>query len=163
MNEYEKEALIRLNAIGVLTRREIEARLLGPLLTALSKEFGTERVLEITRQTIIEIARTQGAQLAQTMGGCSLLHLVASLEAWKKDEAMQIELLEQNEQRLSFNVTRCRYAEMYASLGLKELGEVLSCNRDQSLIEGFNPQVRLERTQTIMSGAEFCDFRYSLE
>lgn len=163
MNEHEAEALIRLNAIGVLTRREIEARLLGPLLTALSKEFGTERVLEITRQTIIEIARTQGAQLAQTMGGCSLLHLVASLEAWKKDDAMQIELLEQNEQRLSFNVTRCRYAEMYASLGLKELGEVLSCNRDQSLIEGFNPQVRLERTQTIMSGAEFCDFRYSLE
>ena len=106
MNEHDAEALIRLNAIGVLTRREIEARLLGPLLSALSKELGAERVLEITRQTIIEIAHTQGAQLAQTIGGCSLLHLAASLEAWKKDDAMEIEFLEQNEQRLSFNVTR---------------------------------------------------------
>ena len=42
MNEHDAEALIRLNAIGVLTRREIEARLLGPLLSALSKELGAE-------------------------------------------------------------------------------------------------------------------------
>jgi predicted ArsR family transcriptional regulator len=163
MSVQDAEALVRLNAIGVLTRREIEARLLGPLLAALGEEFGTEQVLAVTRQTIIEIARSQGAQLAQAMGGCSLVHFAESLEAWKKGDSMEIELLEQNEGRLSFNVTRCRYAEMYASLGLKDLGEVLSCNRDQSLIEGFNPQVRLERSQTIMSGAGFCDFRYSLE
>ena len=163
MSDQEAEALLRLNAMGVLTRREIEARLLGPLLRALSEEFGADRVRSVTRQTIIEIARSQGAQLAQAMGGCSLAHFAASLEAWKKDDAMEIDLLEQNEQRLSFNVTRCRYAEMYASLGLKDIGELLSCNRDQSLIEGFNPQVQLERNQTIMSGAEFCDFRYSLD
>lgn len=163
MSDQDTEALARLNAIGVLTRREIEARLLGPLLAALSKEFGAEQVLCVTRQTIIEIARSQGVQLAQVMGGCSLAHFAASLEAWKKDDAMEIELLEQSDQRLSFNVTRCRYAEMYASLGLKDLGGVLSCNRDQFLIEGFNPQVRLERNQTIMAGAGFCDFRYSLD
>ena len=49
-----------LNAIGVLTRREIEARLLIPLIEALSARFGQEEVLEIVRQTIIEIARQQG-------------------------------------------------------------------------------------------------------
>lgn len=163
MTDQDAEALVRLNAMGVLTRREVEARLLGPLLAALSDEFGAERVRSVTRQAIIEIARSQGAQLAHATGGCSLAHFAASLDAWKKDGAMEIELLEQSEQRLSFNVTRCRYAEMYASLGLKDLGELLSCNRDHSLIEGFNPQVHLERNQTIMSGAEFCDFRYSLE
>lgn len=163
MNDQDYEDLIRLNTIGVLTRREIEARMLGPLLKALSKEFGEEKVLSVVRQTIVEIARQQGEQLARIAGGCSLLHYAASLEAWKKDDAMEMELLEQNEQHLSFNVTRCRYAEMYASLGMQKLGEVLSCNRDRSLIEGFNPQVRLERSQTIMSGKEFCDFRYSIE
>ena len=39
---------------------------------------------------------------------------------------------------------------------------MLSCNRDFALIEGFNPTVKLERTQTIMEGATHCDFRYSL-
>jgi len=151
----------RLNAIGVLTRREIEARILGPLLDALSQEFGRERVLEIARQTIIRIALEQGAQLAQSMGGNSLAHLADSLEAWKKDDALQIEVLGQSEGRFDFNVTRCRYAEMYKALGIAELGALLSCNRDHALIEGFNPDVKLTRTQTIMEGASFCDFRYT--
>jgi predicted ArsR family transcriptional regulator len=150
----------RLNAMGVLTRREIEARILVPLLEALGEEFGRERVLEIARQTIIDIARQQGQALAQAMGGNSLPHLADSLAAWKKDDALVIDVLEQGEEHFAFNVTRCRYAEMYRMLGIPELGVLLSCNRDQALIQGFNPVVRLERTQTIMEGAAFCDFRY---
>lgn len=153
----------RLNAVGVLTRREIEARILAPLLDALGEEFGRQRVLEIARQVVIQVARQQGSQLAQSMGGDSLDHLADSLGAWKQDDAMQIEVLEQSQQRFAFNVTRCRYAEMYQALGIPELGALLSCNRDHALIQGFNPGARLERTQTIMEGAPFCDFRYTLE
>ena len=50
---------------------------------------------------------------------------------------------------------------MYRALGIPELGAVLSCNRDAALIEGFNPAIRLTRTQTIMQGAPCCDFRYA--
>jgi len=159
----EDSSLDRLNALGVLTRREVEARILAPLLEALGEEFGRERVIEITQQSIIKIARQQGATLAKNMGGCSLAYFAASLEAWKKDDALQIDVLEQTEEKFSFNVTRCRYAEMYRALGIPELGKVLSCNRDFSLIEGFNPQVELTRTQTIMAGADYCNFRYVLK
>jgi L-2-amino-thiazoline-4-carboxylic acid hydrolase len=153
----------RLNEVGVLTRREIEARLLAPLTQALGEEFGRERVLEITRQTIIRIAREQGAQLSASLGGCTLAHFAASLEAWKKGDALHIDVLEQSQDRFLFNVTRCRYAEMYQALGIPELGSVLSCNRDFALIEGFNPRVGLTRTQTILEGAQFCDFRYEVK
>jgi hypothetical protein len=152
----------QLNALGVLTRREIEARILGPLLDALGDEFGRERVLEIARQVIIRIARQQGAQIAESRGGRSLAHFAASLEDWKVDNALEMEVLEQSETSFSFNVTRCRYAELYQALGIAELGAILSCNRDFSLIEGFNPGIQLTRTQTIMEGAAFCDFRYHL-
>ena len=37
----------------------------------------------------------------------------------------------------SFNVTRCRYAELYKKLGIRELGFALSCARDFALIKGF--------------------------
>jgi len=161
MNKSNPPEENRLNAIGVLTRREIEARILGPMLEALSQEFGRDRVLEVARQTIIRVAQEQGAQLAQSMGGDSLAHLADSLEAWKKDDAMQIEVLELSERCFFFNVTRCRYAEMYHALGIPELGALLSCNRDHALIQGFNPEVQLERRQTIMEGASFCDFRYT--
>jgi hypothetical protein len=162
-NSQDTKQPDRLNALGVLTRREIEARILKPLLDALGDEFGQERVLELTRQTIIQIARQQGEQIAESQGGNSLAHFAASLEDWKKGDAMRIELLEQSEQKFFFNVTRCRYAELYKELGIPELGQILSCNRDSSLMQGFNGEIRLTRTQTIMEGAPLCDFRYELE
>ncbi|MDX2034956.1 MAG: L-2-amino-thiazoline-4-carboxylic acid hydrolase [Blastocatellia bacterium] len=152
----------RLNEIGVLMRREIEARVVGPLLDALGREFGRERVVEIAREVIVGVAREQGAQLAEAMGGNSLAHFAGSMAAWKKGDAMEIDVLAQDEDRYHFNVTRCRYAEMYRALGLEDLGATLSCNRDAALIEGFNPQVTLTRTRTILQGASHCDFRFDL-
>ena len=53
-----------LNSIGVLRRREIEARIVGPLLERLGVEFGHDRVHAAARDVIVEIARQQGAALA---------------------------------------------------------------------------------------------------
>lgn len=150
----------RLNEIGVLRRREIEARLLAPLIDALGDEFGRERVLEIVKRAIVHVAHEQGKQLAAQTGNTNLTAFKSATEAWKKGNALEIEVLEQNDKRYSFNVTRCRYAEMYRALGIPELGAVLSCNRDFSLMGGFNANVELTRTQTIMQGAAYCDFRY---
>ena len=151
-----------LNAkIGVLTRREVEARILAPVIEALGQEFGREKVLEVVKNAIIQLAQQQGTELAGAMGGVSVEHFANSMEYWTKDNALEIEVLEQSDEKFSFNVTRCRYAEMYRALGIPELGALLSCNRDFALIDGFNPNASLQRTQTIMSGAACCDFRYS--
>ena len=153
----------RLNAkIGVITRREVEARILMPMIAALGDKFGRAGVLEVIRRTIVGIAREQGRDLSAMMGGDSLKHFAESLEFWTQDNALEIEVLEQTESVFAFNVTRCRYAELYESLGIRELGATLSCARDFALIEGFNPNVKLARTQTIMGGAPYCDFRYKM-
>ncbi len=149
-----------LNHIGVLKRREIEARILAPIVQALGERFGREEVIGIVREAVVRIAREQGAALAAAQGGSTLEAFAATRPAWIKDDALQMEILEEGQERYSFNVTRCRYAEMYRALGIPELGAVLSCNRDESLIEGFNPEIRLTRTQTLMQGATHCDFRY---
>jgi hypothetical protein len=152
---------VALNEIGVLTRREIEARILAPIVDAMSQEFGRERVLQIVRKTITEIATQQGRELVQIQGGSTMNHFASALPNWTKDDALTIEVLAQEKDELRFNVTRCRYAEMYAELGLQELGEVLSCNRDASLIRGFNPETKFSRSQTILGGASHCDFHFS--
>lgn len=149
-----------LNEIGVLKRREIEARILMPVLEALGDEFGRDRVFEVARRVIVDVAQEQGRQLASRMGGNSLTHFATALEDWKKGDAYRMDVLRQDDERFDFNVTRCRYAEMYRALGIPEVGALLSCNRDFALIEGFNPDVELERTQTIMQGATHCDFRF---
>lgn len=145
--------------IGVLTRRETEARILAPLIKALADEFGRERVEKVVSETIISLAREQGASLSAEFGD-SLGSFLETLKFWMKDGAMEIEILDQSDTRLDFDVKRCRYAELYATLGIKELGAMLSCNRDYSLIEGFNPDASLRRDKTIMAGDSCCTFRY---
>jgi hypothetical protein len=82
---------------------------------------------------------------------------------WTADGALEVEMLEQTESHLSYNVTRCKYSEMYRAMGIGEIGNLLSCNRDGTFCTGYNPSIKLDRSQTIMEGASHCDFRYRWE
>ena len=146
--------------LTLLQQREIEAQVVGPLVRAVMAELGPERTLRLVRGVITDLARQSGADLARRLGAASLDAFAEGLDRWKEGGALEIDLLERTPERLSFNVTRCRYAEMYRALGLADLGASLSCQRDFALIEGFNPSISLTRTQTIMGGAPFCDFRF---
>jgi len=145
--------------IGVLLRRETEARVLAPVIEALAEAFGRAQVLAVVKQAIVDLARTQGAALAAEHG-TGARDFFDTLGFWMKDGALEIDVLKQDDTHLDFNVTRCRYAEMYRALGIEELGAVFSCNRDFALIEGFNRDAHLSREKTILGGADCCTFRY---
>ncbi|MDA3039820.1 MAG: L-2-amino-thiazoline-4-carboxylic acid hydrolase [Actinomycetota bacterium] len=151
-----------LNDIGVLKRREIEARIVAPLLERFAAEFGSDRVYGLAREVVVEVAQSQGAELAAQMGGNDLVQFANSMGNWSKGGALETELVEQTDETFAFNVTRCKYAEMYRSLGLEDLGATLSCNRDGTMVQGFNSNIEFTRTQTIMGGASHCDFVYRL-
>ena len=149
-----------LTKVSILARREIEARILTPVMKAFMKELGKERTMEIIGPVIQSLAREGGVQLAQVLGGNTLEHFAKGLSLWTREDALQLEIVEQSAARYAFNVTRCRYAEMYRELGIPDLGVLLSCGRDSALIEGFNPQIKFIRTKTIMESAPLCDFCY---
>ena len=96
----------------------------------------------------------------EAVGGNDLPHLKQVVERWKAGGALELTVLREDDETFEFDVTRCRFAEMYHRLGLADLGPLLSCNRDGAMIEGFNPALDFRRTQTIMEGAHHCDFRY---
>ncbi len=148
--------------LPLLEQREIEARIVGPLVRAFASQLGIERSLAIVGEVVRDLARQSGDELARTLGEQTLEAFGQSLGRWRENGALEIDILEQTPEKLSFNVTRCRYAEMYRALGLADLGGSLSCQRDYALAEGFNPKIQLVRTQTIMGGASHCDFRFRL-
>ncbi len=152
---------MNIDDMSVLDRRRIEAQVLGPMIRAFQGEFGEAKTNEIVRKVIVKIARDQGGHLAQTLGRNDLTSFSRAKEPWTRNGALETELLEESPTKYSFNVTRCKYAEMYRELGIADLGFLLSCNRDFSLSEGYSPKLKLTRTQTIMQGAAFCDFRYT--
>lgn len=146
--------------LPLLQQREIEAAAIAPLIRAFAREVGEERSRAILAETMGELARQAGCAAAASLGGNDLAHLKQAVARWTAGAALELDVIRDDAEAFEFNVTRCRYAEMYRRLGLEELGPILSCSRDARMIEGFNPAIEFTRTQTIMEGAAHCDFRY---
>lgn len=149
------------DAIGILQRRRIEANVIAPIYRILKRDLGQERAAAVIREAITEDAQRAGARFAaKEPGGANLRTFIDIQDLWKKDDALKTTTHEESNEVYSYDVTRCAYAEMYESMGLREIGALLSCVRDYEFIAGYDPEVELTRTQTIMEGASHCDFRY---
>jgi predicted ArsR family transcriptional regulator len=146
--------------VGILVRREIEARILKPFFEAVAEEIGLARAEELLARVVKQAATEVGRAMRDQAGSDDIEAFAGQWEPWFRGGALEIEEHERNNERWRFNVTRCRYAELYQALGMAHLGQTLSCNRDAALIEGFSEEIELKRTQTIMEGASHCDFHY---
>lgn len=147
----------------ILTRRRIEAEFARGVYEEMKAELGEPAARRILSNAIVKLARQAAAGFArQAPGGEPTLdHFRAIQSLWTAEDALRTEVVKSTDTEFHFNVVRCRYAEMYRAMGLAELGAVLSCNRDGAFCEGYDPKLRLERTQTLMAGASHCDFRYT--
>ncbi|MFH1037301.1 MAG: L-2-amino-thiazoline-4-carboxylic acid hydrolase [PVC group bacterium] len=150
--------------ISHLQRREIQAPVAAVLIRGLGVEIGREKAIEVAASAIRADAIIDGRRMAERYGSSTLEELARVVkEVWAEDDAISIKMLEETDRKLSFDVVRCRYAELYDRLKMRELGSCLSCSRDEAFTEGFNPLIKLIRTQTIMEGAPTCDFRFTRE
>ncbi len=149
--------------ISILTRRRIEAEFARVVYAEMQATLGAEAAQRILAASVIRMAREGAARMAEAAPGGSpdLDSFRALLHLWTAEDALRTEVLESTPTTFHFNVTRCRYAEMYRAVGLAELGALLSCNRDGAFCEGYDPKLKLTRTRTLMGGATHCDFRYT--
>jgi hypothetical protein len=147
--------------ISHLQRRRIESRVLIPFIAACREKFGDAATRELVVATIRRLAIEDGARWGEAYGrDLGALKTLAE-KVWAGGGSLDIEMVAADTDHLDFNVTRCRYAEFYKELGLADLGYLVHCNRDHAMIDGFNPDLKLTRTQTVMEGASHCDFRFT--
>ena len=152
------------DGLSMLDKRKIEAEILKEVYETLKASHGED----VARKTIAESVRRSAIAQARGFaeaapGGTSLKAFQDVMPLWTKGGALEIDVKEQSDTSFRFNVVKCRYAETYKAMGLGEIGHLLSCNRDGAFCEGYDPKLKLERTQTIMQGASHCDFRYTYE
>jgi hypothetical protein len=147
--------------LGILARRRMEAAIIAPIYDEMRQAIGEDKARDILRRAIRRAAIDAGAEMAsRAEGGADLESFKAILPLWAKDDALTIEVIDDRPGVFDFNVKRCRYAETYRAMGLGDIGDILSCNRDGAFCEGYDPRIKLTRTHTIMKGASHCDFRY---
>jgi L-2-amino-thiazoline-4-carboxylic acid hydrolase-like protein len=150
--------------LAMLERRRIEAAILKHVYDTLKTSHGVETANKTIAAAVRESAMEQARQLAAAVGGnTSLETFIDRQEPWLRGGSLEIDVKEKNDTRYRFNVTRCKYAEMYRDMGLGEIGHLLSCQRDGTFCEGYDKRLKLKRTQTIMQGASHCDFDYTFD
>lgn len=149
--------------LTLLERRRVEAGVLVPLIRAMQAEFGEEAVNRVVGRTIREIAFAQGQEAARAANIDSMAALANRFQTGVlREGSLIVDVVDDSEQAFGFNVTRCKFMEMYEAMGARDLGFLLSCNRDFAMFEGMAPGLDFDRTQTRMEGAPHCDFRYRL-
>ncbi|GLR86841.1 L-2-amino-thiazoline-4-carboxylic acid hydrolase [Bradyrhizobium iriomotense] len=148
-------------SVSVIEQAKIQAQVLIPLVKALQAELGEARANALVRKTLGDLYRRYGEQFWRAKNEPDLGKAVSSaFGTYARDDALELEVIEQSHDAFAFDVRRCAYAEFYKALGAPELGFLLVCTADFATAEGFGPDISLTRTQTIMQGASHCDFRY---
>jgi L-2-amino-thiazoline-4-carboxylic acid hydrolase len=148
----------------MIERRRIEANILKHVYETLKASHGKDIAQKTVGDAVRSASIQQGQEFAAKIDGNTSIATFAELQPlWTMEDALEITVLKQDARVMDFNVTRCRYAEMYRDMGLGEIGHLLSCQRDGTFCEGYDTRLKLTRTQTIMGGASHCDFRYRLE
>lgn len=146
-----------------IEKRAIEALALVPVIKALSQRIGRDEALKIVREVNQQEAFQRGQQMMRLKGQQGIEELVNEVASWGEGGVWEMDVLEQTSTTYFFDVLRCPYYEKYRELGLDDFGVELSCCRDEPFARGLNPQLKLVRCQTIMEGADYCDFRYHLQ
>ena len=151
--------------IPTLTKRRLQAQVIGPIYREMVAVIGEEKAAAILEAAIRKAAIAEGREFAKRAPGgvTSMADFIKLYELWTADGGLEMKVLEASDERFDFDIVRCRYAETYKEMGLGEIGHLLSCNRDGSFCQGYDPNIALERKQTIMQGAPCCTFRYKYE
>jgi hypothetical protein len=158
--EYDKDERLSMD-VSVIQQARIQARVLVPLVKTLQAELGEARANDLAQRALSHIYRRYGEEFWRTKNEKDLGKIMASAFAtYAREDALDYTVIEQSQDAFEIDVTGCRYAEFYKELGEPELGFLLVCSADFATAEGFGPDIKLTRTQTIMQGASRCDFRY---
>ena len=148
--------------IPVIEQAKIQAQVLVPLVKALQAELGAEHANALVRRALGDVYRRLGEQWWRAKESRHVgENLALAFAAFAKADALDYRVRAQTQDTCEIDVTGCRYAQFYKELGEPELGFLLVCSADFGFAEGFSPDIKLTRTQTIMQGASHCDFRYT--
>lgn len=143
--------------VPLLQQREIEMRVLGPVIRAFAAEFEKEKTYDLVRRTMQEISRGLGKE--KSLGGGGLENLKSKcISKWNDGGALEVSIREDSDTILAFDVTRCDFADLYRELGFGDIGTLISCDRDAAFLDGFDPELELVRQKTLMEGEDLCDF-----
>ncbi len=148
--------------VSLLDKTRMQAQVLVPVLRALRAELGKDKAEAIVTQALRDWSKQLFAAIGDGIEGSPRRKWATIQDPWGEVSGREVEVtvLRQDKEALDMDVTRCRFADFFRSLGEAELGALLICQADFDIAAAGKGEVSLERAQTIMQGAPSCTFRY---
>jgi hypothetical protein len=149
--------------ISLLDEVKLQAAVILPILRSLRAEVGKEKADRIVGDSLRTWARDLYHRIGESKPGSPRQKWDA---VWAEDmrprigDAVDRDMLKDDGAVREYNITRCQYAEFFRGLGEPELGGILLCDSDFHIADVAGSSIEFNRTQTIMQGAAYCDFRY---
>ncbi len=148
--------------VSLLDKTRMQAQVLVPVLRALRAELGNAKADAIVKQALRDWSKQLFAAIGDSIDGNPRRKWATINSVFGEISGKEVEfsILRHDKEALDMDVTRCRFAEFFRSLGEPELGALLICEADFDIASVGDGEVSLERAQTIMQGAPSCTFRY---
>ena len=148
--------------VSLLDKTRMQAQVLVPVLRALRAELGKDKAEAIVTQALRDWSKQLFAAIGDGIEGSPRRKWATIQDPWGEVSGREVEVtvLRQDKEALDMDVTRCRFADFFRSLGEPELGALLICHADFDIAAAGEGEVSLERAQTLMQGAPSCTFRY---
>ena len=142
--------------ISIFDKTRIVMTEMVPVIRAMEAQFGEEAVKQVLARKLVHDIEQEGSTSGRDP---DFARAQQAIELFAAGESLDYEVLSSTDDRLDFNVTRCRYKQLMEELDALDLGPYLICDHD--FAPALRAGMKLTRTQTCMQGASHCDFRYT--
>jgi len=72
------------------------------------------------------------------------------------------EVIENREDFVSLKIRECLNAKIFRELNAADIGYATLCQGDEAWVRAYNPNIRFNRTKTLMEGDDYCDHCYKM-
>ena len=142
-----------MSELSYFDRTRIQMEYVVPLIRDLQDLLGEKLVNDALDER--NRRREQNTEVAPT---AAFENMAAGAKVYAAGGALTYDIIASGSDHFDMNVQQCGYASMMDELGGRDIGHLLLCGRDFASARRLGMQ--LERSQTRMQGADFCDFRY---
>ncbi len=148
---------MKLKLIDQIRTEEFSAK--ANELSALEVEFGPDVSMTFLKARRLKIEKDWKA-IAENHPRNDIQGLLETLWTWCGDGGFEY-TYERKGDTVEMNVTKCPIADMAIRIDEADWGLKCYCCDDESIVKGFNPNIKFERTKTLMEGHECCNHKYT--
>jgi len=130
-------------------------------IKTLKEELGEDEIIRLLNIYSADFGRAIGEMQAERMPDTSFKTFVSQFRPPRYSSILTHEVVEDTEKAFGLRVTECCIAEVFHAAGVGgAIGHAAVCNMDYYWPTAFNPNLKMERTRTLMQGHDHCNHRY---